>query len=243
MNASSDIPVIILAGGKGTRIKHLLGDLPKPMYPVFEIPFLDYVISYLKKFGLSKFIISSGYQSEIIEQHYKNKPNILVIKEEEALGTGGAIMHCMQKDNSSENYLALNGDTLFLIDFSKFLNFSLISMRTCIALKKNQDTARYGSIALNTESTIISFSEKNTSNVEELKLINGGIYFLNKKEIENLDLPKINSLEVDVFPQLVSKRTLMGYSQDFNAEFIDIGTPETLYQVEEFISKHKLQIN
>ena len=57
MNAE-EVPVLILAGGKGTRVAHLLNDLPKPMYPVLNKPFLDYQLEYLKKFGFKKFVLS-----------------------------------------------------------------------------------------------------------------------------------------------------------------------------------------
>lgn len=232
------IPVLILAGGKGTRVAHLLNDLPKPMYPVFHKPFLDYQLGYLKKQGFEKFILSIGHSSEAIEKHYKNNPDILFIKEWEALGTGGAIIHSLQAINS-DLFLTLNGDTLFLMSYENMLSFAdKHPGHSVIALKKTNDTNRYGNVNINTENKIEGFFEKNTTN--STGFINAGIYLFSKKQLLTLSLPTFSSIETDGFPLLV-KEGLYAYTADAEADFIDIGTPETLSQVEDFIKKHGLQ--
>ena len=234
-----DIPVLILAGGKGTRIKHLLNDIPKPMYPVFQKPFLEYQLSYLKKFGFQKFIISVGYKAEVIEDYYKSQINISFVKETEPLGTGGGIMAALP-DIATDNFLVLNGDTLFLMDYSGFINFSKFNPdKSLIALKKTDRLLGYGLVKMDENNQILNFSEKANAKNDHTGLINAGVYLLNKKQLQSIGVPKISSVELDIFPLLVDLG-LFGY--EARAEFIDIGTPETLYQIEDFVKAHRLSI-
>ena len=232
----SQIPVLILAGGKGTRIKHLLNDLPKPMFPVLGKPFLNYVINYLQGFGFKQFIISTGYKGEIIQKKFAANSNITFIHETEALGTGGAIINALPYINA-DNFLVLNGDTLFLMDYNLMLNFCTNKINyTSIALKVNTETGRYGNVNINAENKIISFAEKDANSTTNL--INAGIYLFNKNQIQQLALPKINSVETDVFPLLI-QQGLYGFITEAN--FIDIGTPETLFMIENFVVKNNLK--
>ena len=100
------IPVLILAGGQGSRIRHLLGDLPKPMYPVHGLPFLDYQLNLLKGEGFSHFYISCGYQAQVIAQYYSTNANITIIRETQPLGTGGALLLALESI-SAEQLLCL----------------------------------------------------------------------------------------------------------------------------------------
>ena len=89
----NQVAAVILAGGLGTRIKHLLPNLPKPMAPVAGRPFLEWVGRYLVKQGIQQIVISTGYLSEVVERHFENRPipgvNIRCVAEPEPLGTGG----------------------------------------------------------------------------------------------------------------------------------------------------------
>lgn len=227
----SEIPVLILAGGRGSRIKHLLNNFPKPMYPVLGKPFLDYQIKYLKKFGFSQFFISTGYQASVIHDYYSKDINVTCIYENEPLGTGGGVLLAAQTINAN-NFIVLNGDTLYLLDFDSFVTQSLINKNnSTIALKQVDDVSRYGEVTLGENNIIKSFIEKNKSGAKK-GLINAGIYFLNKKQIIDSCMPSICSMETDIFPSL-QRSGLYGYvSSD---SFIDIGTPETLGEIENFI--------
>lgn len=231
--SNTDTTVLILCGGQGTRIKHLLNGLPKPMYPVLGKPFLDYQIDYLNKFGLTNIIISAGYRADVIQDFYGDKYKI--IEESEPLGTGGAILYALNHINT-ENFICLNGDTLFLLDFSKFLNACKQNLSfSTIALKKVLESDRYGSVWKNDKNKIEKFAEKNIGTSSGL--INAGVYFLNKKQLQKFDFPQKCSVETDIFPVLV-KDNLFGFETE--ADFIDIGTPETLIQIEQFIIKNKI---
>lgn len=223
--------ILILCGGQGTRIKHLLNGLPKPMYPVLGKPFLDHQIGYLNKFGLDNIIISAGYKADVIHDYYGDKYKI--IEEKEPLGTGGAILYALNHIKT-ENFICLNGDTLFLLDFNEFLNAcKLNNLFSTIALKKVLESDRYGSVWKNDKNKIEKFAEKNIGTSSGL--INAGVYYLNKKQLQKFDFAQKCSVETDIFPELL-KDNLFGFETE--ADFIDIGTPETLNLIEEFITKN-----
>src|SRR5438093_8502694 len=88
---------IILAGGFGTRLRTVLPDIPKPMAPVAGRPFLEWILRYLSKQGIARAIISAGYLSAVVEQHFARVaiPGISIscIPETKPLGTAGALAH------------------------------------------------------------------------------------------------------------------------------------------------------
>ena len=116
---------IILAGGLGTRLRSAVPDLPKCMAPVAGKPFLHYVISYLQKQGIEKFVFAVGYKHEFIEEFLSNELSDIHYQlsiEEEPLGTGGAIKLACKKA-SEKTILVLNGDTFFKIKLNKLTSF------------------------------------------------------------------------------------------------------------------------
>ena len=84
---------VILSGGFGTRLSRVVSDVPKPMAPIKNLPFLDYIIKLLQKQGFDNFVFLTGYKSEFIEDYFKDLKNAVFIKEETALGTGGAVLN------------------------------------------------------------------------------------------------------------------------------------------------------
>lgn len=113
------ITAIILAGGMGTRLRSAVPDLPKPMAPIHERPFLEHQMDYWIGQGVSRFIVSVGYMKEVIMDHfgasYRATPLTYAI-EEEPLGTGGGLLLAAQ--GLSETFLVLNGDTFFEVDLT-----------------------------------------------------------------------------------------------------------------------------
>jgi D-glycero-alpha-D-manno-heptose 1-phosphate guanylyltransferase len=216
---------IILAGGFGTRLKHIVSDVPKPMAPINGIPFLSFLFHKLIAAGIEHVILSTGYLHEVIESCYGNVFETLRISystEEEPLGTGGAILLGMSKV-CMDNVLVLNGDTLFEIDFAKLMDYHLQkgSLLT-IALREENEVSRYGSVLVDDEGKITSFAEKNK--VHGKGLINGGIYLINTKLFLKISLPTKFSFEKDVLEKFYDQINFYGLA--FNSYFIDIGIPE-----------------
>lgn len=216
---------IVLAGGLGTRIRSVIGDIPKPMADINGKPFLEYILIYLLKNGIKKVILSVGYRHELIinyfGNHFKNI-EIFYCIEEKPLGTGGAIKKSLNYVNSKD-VLMINGDTFFPIVLSDFYKHHKESNADIsIALKEIKESDRYGSVKIDANNKIIGFQEK------ELKvnraLINGGVYLINKDIFCNLTLPNEFSFERDFLEKYFNIYQFYGFV--YNAYFIDIGIPQ-----------------
>ena len=215
---------IILAGGLGTRLRSVVSDLPKCMAPVNGRPFLAYVVDYLKKEGISKFIFSLGYKHEAIVEFVTKeygKSGIDFSVEEEPLGTGGAIkLAC--KESSGKDALIVNGDTLFKVKLNHLNSFHDTNNADCtLSLKPMQNFDRYGVVELNKDNSIKDFKEKRYYGNG---FINGGIYALNVANFLKEELPDKFSFEKDYLEKFVNQRRFFAVIQ--NEYFIDIGIPE-----------------
>jgi len=227
---------IILAGGFGTRLQHIIKEVPKPMAPIKGTPFLWFL---LKKLAIAKFqhiILSTGYLHEKIEKYFKHSfenMRISYAQETEPLGTGGAIRFAMNKAET-DSILVLNGDTFFDIDFQRFENFYQNKKTLlAVALRKVEEVSRYGSVQINEKEKIIGFVEKNV--IQGTGLINGGIYFLNKKLFENKNIPQKNSFEKEILEKQYRQENFFG--MPFDDDFIDIGIPEDYKKAQNDILK------
>lgn len=222
---------IILAGGFGTRLQSVVSDVPKPMAPVNNQPFLNYQLRYLKHYGINRVVLSVGYLHEKITEYYGSEfegINIHYSVETEPLGTGGGIKKAMDMVLSN-TVLVLNGDSFFEIDIHSFNNHHISFNSECsIALREVDNAARYGTIEMtggdgNRGRQIISFKEKN--NIPSKGIINGGVYLLNKTTYLTKS-PNVNSfsIEKDFFETQLQEIKIFGCL--FNNYFIDIGIPE-----------------
>ena len=217
---------IILAGGFGTRLQSVVIDLPKPMAPVNEQPFLNYQLNYLKHYGIKKVILSLGYLPEKIKDFYGSNFNGLEIDyviEKDPLGTGGGIRLALEKC-TEEKVFVLNGDSFFDVELNTFYKLHTTNnSEISLALRKVNNAARYGTIEKDKNSRIISFIEK--KGVEKEGIINGGVYILDKKIYSTLTPVNKNfSIEKDFFEKQLQAIQIKGY--EFEGYFIDIGIPE-----------------
>ena len=189
---------IILAGGRGKRLRPITDKIPKPLIPINNKPLIERTIKYLKKYGITEIIISSGYKSSLIEKFLKNKKNfgckIIFSNEKTPLGTGGAIKKAL-KHVDEESFLVLNGDIVTNIDLKKIL-------RKPNTIAANELKTKFGTMEIK-KNKILKFNEK--KDVSDVWM-NPGIYHLSKN-IEKI-IPKKGSLEGIVFPKMVQKKTL-----------------------------------
>lgn len=221
-----NLVAIILAGGFGTRLQSVVNDVPKPMAPIAGRPFLEWVLDYCLENGIQEAILSVGYKSEIIIQHFGNEYKGIQIKyaiEKEPLGTGGAIRFAMELLEDDKNCLILNGDTLFKSDLQKLYgSFIEKSADLIVSLRRMYDFDRYGLVEINESNRIISFQEKKYC---QEGLINGGVYIVSSKLIKQI-FPEVKSFsfEKDFLEQYVKQLNFIGIEQA--GYFIDIGIPE-----------------
>jgi D-glycero-alpha-D-manno-heptose 1-phosphate guanylyltransferase len=223
---------IILAGGFGTRLQEVVKDVPKPMAPINNIPFLDYLLKYLAHYGVKRVVLSVGYLSDKVIMHYGNSfegMEIVYSVEEEPLGTGGGIRLAMQQCQSYD-VLVMNGDSFFKIDLVSFANrHSDYMADASLALREVPNASRYGTITLSEFAKISAFKEK--SSHSKPGMINAGVYLLNHDTfIEETPAGKKFSIEKDFFEKKVDKINLHGFTYD--GYFIDIGIPEDYKQAQ-----------
>lgn len=215
--------VIILAGGLGTRLAHIVQDLPKPMAPINGKPFLSILFDQILSFKFQRIILSVGHKSDKIEEYFGSSYSgieLIYSKEESPLGTGGAIKKAISHCNS-EYVFILNGDTYFDIDFnSMFKMFSESSADMAIAVKELKDFDRYGTVSFQ-NNIITGFAEKKKTS---RGYINGGTYLMNLKKINTLEWPDKFSFEKNFLELRYKDLKFMPFISD--KYFIDIGIPE-----------------
>ncbi|HCL56744.1 MAG TPA: hypothetical protein DHW82_07015 [Spirochaetia bacterium] len=218
--------VYILAGGLGTRLSHIIKDVPKPMAPVSEIPFLEWQIRWLERQNFKDIVLLVGHQKEKIIKYFQDGSSFGVkinySLEDSLLGTGGAVIKAL-KEYSSKNFIILNGDTFFDIDLKWMTKYYTKRKENSIyiALKYKEDTKRYGYVEIDGKYNVKQFVEKNNDLGDGY--INGGIYIGNSNLLKNREIQNC-SMEKDIFPSLLSMKKLKAIP--FGNRFIDIGIPE-----------------
>lgn len=224
MSESETMEAIILAGGMGTRLRSVIKDIPKPMAPIHERPFLSLLLDELAEQGFQHVILSTGYRHEVIEeyfgQHYQGM-QLSYSREDEPLGTGGAVRKAFQKVSAKEVFL-LNGDTMFRVDLKEMQGFHHQQKADLtMALKPMQDSSRYGVVETE-DYRVVGFHEKRS---QQSGLINGGIYLLGQHLYDHLlTMDEKFSFERDFMEVHYRDLKMLAFSSD--AYFVDIGIPE-----------------
>ena len=240
MLAPRDITALILAGGFGTRVKDLLGDLPKPMAPVKGRPFVEWIVRWLKAQNVRNVIISTGYRAEVVENHFESTPvpqmNVRCVTEPEPMGTGGGLAFAAAECGATPPaWLVLNGDSLIFANVATVAE-ALGKADGVMVTRTVPDTSRYGSVRADESGRITAFEEKHPGAGE----INAGIYLLRYKVLAGFPKARPLSLERDVFPGLLSQSGGL-ISHRVETAFLDIGTPETLPQAEAFVAENQAE--
>lgn len=214
---------IVLAGGFGTRLAHVVPDVCKPMAPVAGEPFLRRVLDQLDAAGFARVVIADGYRREQIEEYFMGTYRGLEVDyspEDSPLLTGGAVKKALSACTRPEVFV-LNGDTWLDVDFGAMEDMLATRPRAkcCIAAKGMGNFDRYGTLDVAPDGYIRAFREK-TPCAEGL--INGGTYLIRREALEAE--PDVFSLESDWFARVVADGVLVAYEAE--GGFIDIGVPE-----------------
>ena len=222
---------LILAGGKGTRLRPLTVYTPKPIVPVVNRPFLLYQIDVLREAGITDITLSLSYQPDKIQQILGNGSEYGVtlryITEPSPMGTGGA--YKFAADTLGGTTVVFNGDILTNVDIAKLVEFHQSkNAAATIALTPVDDPTRYGLVQVGKGAKVERFVEKpKPDEIESLKIntINAGVYILEPSILDLIPKDTNKSFEYDVFPEILT-RELPFFAYVMKDEYwLDIGTP------------------
>jgi NDP-sugar pyrophosphorylase family protein len=229
---------ILLAGGRGTRLRPLTVNTPKPIVPIFNRPFLYYQLDLLKQVPeIDEAILSLNYQPTRIEDVFGDGStlgiNLRYVVEPIPLGTAGAVKYAGNKLN--DTVVVFNGDILTSIDLAAVIRLHRERQaRATIVLTPVSNPEAYGLVETDALGNVTRFREKPDSNEALTNHINAGIYVLEPETLERIPSDVEWSIERRYFPSLVeSGETFVAYQYD--GYWIDIGTPQKYVQVHQDI--------
>ena len=225
---------IILAGGRGTRLRTALpSGLPKALAPVAGRPFLHWVLERLAAQGFKRVIVSVGWQADKIVQSVGHRFHDLCIdycREFHPLGTGGAIKATLHSSRE-QSVFVFNGDTYLELDCQSMLAaHQHHAARLSIACVEVADTARYGR-AIVEHDFVTAFSEKGQSG---RGLINAGAYVIDRQLLDS-EPREVFSFERDFLAPQLPLLAARAYIACGN--FVDIGVPEDLARAQTLIAR------
>ncbi|WP_167958643.1 HAD-IIIA family hydrolase [Anaerosporobacter faecicola] len=224
--------VVISAGGKGTRISSIKSDIPKPMIQIDGKPVLEHQINCLKEQGFLDIILVIGHLGSVIEDYFGDGTewgvHISYYREVEPLGTAGALYYL--KDVLTEDFLLINGDIIFSIDFNRFLQFHK-EKKALASLFTHPNSHPYDSsiICADEENCITSWMNKEDARTVYKNNVNAGVHILSTEILDMLTNGGKVDLDREILKPLVATKRLYSYR---SPEYVkDMGTPERYYLV------------
>ncbi|MGE3188917.1 MAG: sugar phosphate nucleotidyltransferase [Vicinamibacterales bacterium] len=225
---------ILLAGGKGTRLRPLTIHTPKPIVPIFDRAFLTYQIDLLKQVPeIDEVILSLNYQPRRIEELFGDGSGtglrLRYVVEPSPLGTGGAIRYAAQ--GISDTLVVFNGDVMTSVDVNAVIALHRErDARATIVLTPVDNPSAYGLVETDEAGNVRRFLEKPSADEITCDTINAGIYVLEPSTFDRIPKDTVYSIERGYFPSLVERgETFVAYVE--RGYWIDIGTPEKYVQV------------
>jgi mannose-1-phosphate guanylyltransferase len=225
---------ILLAGGKGTRLRPLTIHTPKPIVPIFDRPFLHYQLDLLKQVAeIDEVILSLNYQPRRIEEIFGDGGEsglaIRYVVEPAPLGTAGAVRYA--GESIRESVVVFNGDVLTEIDLAAVIRLHRERQaKATIVLTPVENPSAYGLVETDPDGRVRRFLEKPKAEEITCNTINAGIYVLEPDTFDRIPKDTPWSIERSFFPSLIERgETFMAYVD--RGYWIDIGTPEKYMQV------------
>jgi mannose-1-phosphate guanylyltransferase len=235
---------ILLAGGKGTRLRPLTVHTPKPIVPIFNRPFLYYQLDLLRQVPeIDEAILSLNYQPRRIEEIFGEGEGLGIrlryVVEPQPLGTGGAVRYA--GDQLTESVVVFNGDVLTQIDLGAVLRLHRErKAKATIVLTPVENPRAYGLVETDGDRNIKRFLEKPGEDEITCNTINAGIYVLEPETFDRIPKDTAWSIERSFFPSLIERdETFVAYVCD--GYWIDIGTPAKYLQVHKDIMDGRYQ--
>ena len=236
LSMSSASTAFVLVGGKGTRLRSVVSDRPKPMADVAGRPFLEHLLDYWISQGVDRFVLCVGYMSESISNHfgedYKGSSIEYSIDQGE-LGTGGALSLALSRFPRSGNFLVLNGDTYFPIPIPKLeVGLRNTTSDWVIGLFPSTDLARFTPVRTDATDRVREmgpFVGDSVFGAERDFLVNGGVHLAKGAAFEEASrsLQAPFSVEQGLM-KMIETEAVRVLGLRFDVDFLDIGTPDDL---------------
>jgi mannose-1-phosphate guanylyltransferase len=222
------VKAIILVGGEGLRLRPLTCNLPKPMVPIVNRPFLEHMVEHLKRHHIDEIILAICYLPDRIQSHFGDGSSFGVklsyAVEQTPLGTGGAVKNSERFLN--DTFLVFNGDIFSDLDLTEMIRFHRAhKAKATIALTPVDDPTAYGVVELDSRNRVKGFIEKPSRDKVTSNLINAGIYVMEPEILELIPAGVHSMLERGLFPDLV-KRGIPFYGYRSHAYWLDTGKPD-----------------
>lgn len=223
---------VIMAGGKGTRLAELNTEIPKPMFPVCGKPILEYQIESLIRSGVNDITLIVGHLKDVVIEHFgdghKFGVNIDYIEENIPLGTAGALYYFKEE---KEDFVLIFGDLILDIDFNRFMQFHK-DHNALITLYGHPNSHPYDSdvIQVDRKDRVIGIlSKKNSRNFYYHNFVNAGVYCVNPRALDGIEIPEKIDFEKTLIAGLITQGCVYAYK---STEYVkDMGTPDRLVAV------------
>lgn len=226
-------PVVIMAGGLGTRLGSLTTSLPKPMIQIGNAPILEHIVASIHHHGFKKFYFSVNYLAEVIQRYFKDGASLGVqisyTNEDEPLGTAGSLR--LMRDHLNQSSIIMNGDLLTDLNFKDLLSFH----RACgadmtLCVREFQLQVPYGVVYLN-GSKVERIEEKPVHN----HYVSAGIYVI-EPSVLNL-IPEQGPFDIPQLLEATLNKGLKTVSFPIKGYWRDLGTPEDLKKAEDELTQ------
>jgi NDP-sugar pyrophosphorylase family protein len=234
ISSAVGMKAILLAGGKGTRLRPLTIHTPKPIVPIFDRPFLQFQLDLIRKVPeIDEVILSLNYQPRRIEEMFGDGGDsglaLRYMVEPSPLGTAGAIRFAA--DSLRDSVVVFNGDVLTEIDLQAVIALHRERRaKATIVLTPVENPSAYGLVEIDAHSNVLRFLEKPDPQQITTDTINAGIYVLEPDTFDRIPSEQPWSIERSFFPSLIERHeTFVAYV--YRGYWIDIGTPEKYMQV------------
>ncbi|MGR6970805.1 sugar phosphate nucleotidyltransferase [Streptomyces cynarae] len=223
---------ILLVGGRGTRLRPLTVNTPKPMVPAAGVPFLTHQLARAKAAGVEHIVLATSYLAEVFEPYFGDGSSLGLrleyVTEEEPLGTGGAIRNVASRLQSApeDPVLVFNGDILTGLDISALVHtHQSTGADVSLHLTKVTDPRAFGLVPTDETGRVTAFLEK-PQTPEEIVTdqINAGAYVFRRSVIDTIPVGRPVSVERETFPDLLAAGAHLQGMVD-STYWLDLGTP------------------
>ena len=228
------LKAVILAGGRGDRLRPLTDTVPKPMIEINGKPFLQYQVELLREYRISEIVLCVGYLKDRIMDYFGNgspfKLNIKYSVEKGFLGTAGALKAAATL--LGNDFILVYGDSYLPIDYAEFVNFgSRHNDASVVACYDNKTKIAQNNILLDKKNFVKAYDKHHPD--KKMNHVEAGVAILKRQILDIIPEGRTVSLEDEIFPVLIKEKRLRGYPT--SQRFYDIGTLKGLHEIEEVL--------